>query len=105
MNGPLSLRWALVKSGFVKDMTNRCLQCLQVIDADRKSLGFDRCIKCAPQWSYKGALNFGHKTGGSVQPMHPDAFKVHKRVTHRSAKGTNGRSFQTGTTNITIKDA
>jgi len=48
----------------------------------------------------KGLLNFGHKTGGSVQPMHPDAFKVHKRVTHRSAKGTNGKSFQTGTTNI-----
>jgi hypothetical protein len=86
-------------------MTNRCLRCLQVIDADRKALGFSRCIKCAPQWQYKGALNFGHKTGGSVQPMHPDAFKVHKRVTHRSAKGTNGRAFQQGTTNITIKDA
>ena len=86
-------------------MTNRCLRCLQVIDLDRKSLGFDRCIKCAPQWTYKGALNFGHKTGGAIQPMHPDAFRVHKRVTARSAKGTNGRSFQQGTTNITIKDA
>ena len=41
----------------------------------------------------------------SVQPMHPDAFKVHKRVTHRSAKGTNGKSFQTGTCVINIKDA
>ena len=86
-------------------MTNRCLRCLQLIDIDRKALGFDRCIKCAPQWSYKGALNFGHKTGGAIQPMHPDVFKVHKRVTARSAKSTNGRSFQTGTTNITIKDA
>jgi hypothetical protein len=37
--------------------------------------------------------------------MHPDAFRVHKRVTARKAKGTNGAAFQTGTTNITIKDA
>jgi hypothetical protein len=86
-------------------MTNRCLRCLCLIDPERKALGFDRCIKCAPQWSYKGALNFGHKTGGAIQPMHPDAFRVHKRVTARKAKGTNGAAFQTGTTNITIKDA
>jgi len=86
-------------------MTNRCLRCLQIIDSDRKALGFSRCISCQPQWTYKGALNFGHKTGGSVQPMHPDAFRVHKRVTHRSAKGTNGKAFQTGTCVINIKDA
>jgi hypothetical protein len=40
-----------------------------------------------------------------VQPMHPDAFKVHKRVTARKAKGTNGAAFQQGTCVITIKDA
>jgi len=40
-----------------------------------------------------------------VQPLHPDAFRVHKRVTHRSAKGTNGAAFQQGTCVINIKDA
>lgn len=85
--------------------TNRCLRCLAVIDAERKALGFDRCIKCAPQWTYKGALNFGHKTGGSIQPLHPDAFRVFKKVTSRHAKGTNGKAFQQGTCVINIKDA
>jgi hypothetical protein len=86
-------------------MTNRCLRCLQIIDIERKALGFSRCISCQPQWQYKGALNFGHKTGGAIQPMHPDAFKVHKRVTARKAKGTNGAAFQQGTCVINIKDA
>lgn len=86
-------------------MTNLCLRCLKPMDSERKSLGFSRCIKCQPQWRYKGAMNFGHKTGGAVQPMHPDAFAVHRRVTARKAKGTNGQAFQQGTTRITIKDA
>lgn len=72
--------------------------------AERKAAGLDRCIKCQPQWTYKGALNFGHKTGGAVQPLHPDAYAVHKRVTARKAKGTHGPSFQRGTTTINIKD-
>jgi hypothetical protein len=86
-------------------MTNRCLRCLQIIDTERKALGFDRCIKCAPQWQYKGALNFGHKTGGAIQPMHPDAFRVFKKVSMRKGKQTHGASFQQGTTSINIKDA
>jgi hypothetical protein len=51
--------------------------------------------KCQPQWTYKGALNFGHKTGGAIQPLHPEAFhKVFKRVTTRKGKQTHGASFQ-----------
>lgn len=84
--------------------TNLCIRCLKPIDADRKNLGLDRCIKCQPQWRYKGALNFGHKTGGSVQPMHPDVYAVHRKVTTRKAKGTHGPSFQSGTTRAFVKD-
>ena len=85
--------------------TNRCLRCLGVIPEERKSLGFSRCIACQPQWTYKGALNFGHKTGGSVQPLHPDAFRNFKKVTTRKGKQTHGASFQQGTCLINIKDA
>lgn len=86
-------------------MILRCLRCLVPIDAERKALGFSRCVKCQPQWTYKGALNFGHKTGGAIQPLHPDAFKVFKRVSMRKGKQTHGASFQQGTTSINIKDA
>jgi hypothetical protein len=85
--------------------TTRCLRCLRAIDPARKALGLDRCIACQPQWRYKGALNFGHKTGGAIQPVHPTIFANFKRVSKRAAKGTHGPSFQHGTTQAFVKDA
>jgi len=85
--------------------TTRCLRCFKLMPNERKQLGIDRCLACQPQWQYKGALNFGHKTGGAIQPMHPDVYANHRKVTKRAAKGTHGPSFQRGTTSVIIKDA
>lgn len=85
--------------------TNLCLRCLRPITAERKALGFSRCIACQPQWQYKGTVEYGHKTGGAVKPVHPDVFKNFKAVSKRKTKGTHGPSFQRGTTSINIKDA
>ena len=84
--------------------TNLCLRCFKPMPAERKAAGLDRCIACQPQWRYKGALNFGHKTGGSIQPLHPVVFDNFKKVSTRKAKGTHGPSFQRGTTMVEIKD-
>ena len=82
-----------------------CLRCLRPMPAERKALGIDRCLKCQPQWMYKGTVEYGHKTGGAVKPLHPAVYKNHMKVTHRSAKGTNGAAMQRGTTSVIIKDA
>ena len=81
-----------------------CLRCLKPLNPERKQAGFDRCIACQPQWRYKGALNFGHKTGGSIQPLHPTVYANFKKVSTRKAKGTHGASFQSGTTQAFVVD-
>lgn len=68
--------------------------------AERKSAGFSLCISCSPQIALKGANIYGHKTAGAVEIMHPDTYRNYRRVSHRSAKGTHGPSFQQGTTAV-----
>jgi hypothetical protein len=85
--------------------TSLCIRCHKPIPAERKQLGFSRCIACQPQWQYKGSVEYGHKTGGAVKPVHPTIFANFKRVSKRAAKGTHGPSFQHGTTQAFIKDA
>jgi hypothetical protein len=82
-----------------------CLRCLKPLNPERKSLGLSRCIACQPQWQYKGSVEYGHKTGGAVKPVHPTIFANFKRVSYRRAKGTNGKAFQQGTTQAFVKDA
>ena len=66
--------------------------------AERKAVGFARCITCSPQHVLKGANVYGHKTAGACEVMHPATYATYRRVTARKAKGTHGPSFQRGTT-------
>jgi hypothetical protein len=38
-------------------------------------------------------MNYGHKTGGAVQPMLPDTFQAMRRYTSRRGKRSNMGSF------------
>jgi len=72
--------------------------------AERKAAGFSRCITCSPQHTLKGANVYGvHKTGASLEVMHPVTYRMYRRVTARKAKGTNGQAFQQGTTSAYYK--
>ena len=73
-----------------------CLSCFNPIPAERKQAGFSMCIPCSPQIIPKGVIEYGHKTAGCINILHPDSFATHKRVTARKAKGTHGPSFQRG---------
>lgn len=74
-----------------------CLSCYKSFPSERKALGFSKCVACSPQVELKGVIEYGHKTAGCINILHPASFNTHKRVTARKAKGTHGPSFQRGT--------
>jgi len=75
-----------------------CPRCLKQMPAERKAAGYAMCVRCSPQITLRGANVYGHKTAGACEVMHPETYKIYKRVTTRKAKGTHGPSFQHGTT-------
>lgn len=70
-----------------------CLSCYRTIPPERKSLGFDKCARCTSARALKGALSFDHKTGGSIQPLSPEAYAARKRYSARRGKRSNLGSF------------
>ena len=57
----------------------KCINCFDVIPSERLQFipNANMCVRCANkhgQKKYKGALNFLHKTGGSIMIMDPDFY-------------------------------
>lgn len=72
-----------------------CITCGAGIPAERLRLlpQTRKCVRCSDAQPYKGMVHYGHKTGGSVQPMMPDTFAAMRKYTSRKGKRSNMGSF------------